>query len=225
MDFSSGNSGNSLYEAVVKFGDGCRQEGAFCRELGSAVTPHIYSLLPNGYVMEKLTPFNRRDPNLLLRIEFLLSNRVWHRPAFPVSNAFDWVDCLKDYGLKVPDWAIPTEFCLTHGDPTASNTLSRNGELILCDPRPPRNYIPQCRETDMGRILQSFMGWEMSAYGWEYIQYVPPLFIQSNSLLKKATFWCGAAAVRIEHLEKSRQFPRQSVLDWCERMRFLCLER
>jgi hypothetical protein len=223
MDFSTGNSGNKLKEAVVKTGPGCRQEGAFCQVLGSVVAPEIYGLLPDGYVMEKLDKFwTWADRSLLQRIEFLLADQVWCRQAFPVSNDIIWTDCLKDYGLTVPDWAVPKHFCLAHGDPTISNTLSRGRNIVLCDPRPPRNYIPQCAETDMGRILQSYFGWESVAYGAPETRYAAPYFFKSTGLLRSARFWCGAAAVRIEHLEKSRD-NRAHIINWCREVRKECL--
>ena len=177
----------------------------------------MYTLIPDGYVQEALEPAPR-TPDLLLRIEHLLETKVWNRPALPSSSEIDWKDCLKEYGVIVPDYAIPTEFCLVHGDPTASNTLVRGDDLILCDPRPPRNYIPQCRETDMSRILQSLLNWEVVAYGSEYVPFDWPKFMNYSYLYPKVQFWCGATAARIEHLERSRGNCRH-ILDWCLEIR------
>lgn len=228
MDFSSGNSGNQLTEAVIKIGPGCQQEGAFCQYLGEEVTPRVYAIIQNGYVMERLA---KHFPSKLLlkKIEYVLSTRVWSRPATPWSMDVDWRDCLLEYGVKVPDWAVPTEFCLVHGDPTVSNCLirmvDRNGvatpELVIADPRPPRNYIPQCRETDMGRIVQSFLGWEQAAYGYEFVRYEFPDFFKDKDTHRRARFWCGATAARIEYLERSRG-NRKNILDWCQSVREKC---
>jgi len=220
MDFSTGNSGNRLVEAVVKTGTECLQEGSYCEFLGPDVAPFVYGSISNGYVMEKLEPAPRTR-NLLRNIEKLLETRVWNRPALPSTMDCDWRENLRKYGVETPDWAVPTEFCLVHGDPTASNALIRGNDLILCDPRPPRDYIPQCRETDMGRILQSYLGWEEIAYGAEHILWNRPDFYDNTQWRKKAIFWCGAAAARIEYLEHSRN-NRVRILHWCQEIRRLC---
>lgn len=221
-DFSTGNSGNTLFDAVVKIGPECQQEGAYCQLLGSDVAPRILSIIPGGYIMEKLRPVVRYR-HLLVDIERLLQDKVWSRPALQSSDE-DFRDHLKKYGIEVPDWAMPKEFCMVHGDPTVSNCLVRSGQLILCDPRPPRNYIPQCKETDMGRILQSYMGWECVAYGVPRIRYTAPDFMHSKEWSPKAKFWCGAAATRIKYLENSRGRVRPRIIAWCERVEEICAE-
>ncbi len=219
MDFSSGNSGNLLREAVIKTGPEVRQEGAYCQLLGSEVCPEIYGLLPDGYLMEKLVPAERNS--LLLRdAAERLETRVWNRPALPSSTEWDWQDSLKKYGIEVPDWIAPTEFCMVHGDCTVSNMLRRNEDLIICDPRPPRHYIPQCRETDLGRLLQSAFNWEVITYGAKRVNFNWPLFRDSLER-NKAIFWCGAAVARIEFLEHSRE-KRPHVIEWCQNVRRIC---
>lgn len=220
MDFSSGNSGNILREAIIKIGPGCQQEGAFCQLLGKDVCPDIYAIIPDGYVMEKLnevSPYEMEDRNFLNKVVDLLKNKVWNRPAISTTLDTDWRDNLRIYGVKTPDWVVPKDYCLVHGDPTVSNLLSRNGHLVIADPRPPRDYIPQCRETDLGRILQSWHGWEVVAYGYKGHHWNKPYF--KNDLEEdRAKFWCGAAAARIQHLELSRM-RRENILDWCSTVR------
>lgn len=217
MDLSTGNSGNLLREAVIKIGPECQQEGVFCQYLGENVAPEVYAIIPNGYVMEVLKPVIR-TPWLLRSIEILLEEKVWIRPALPISNDISWREKLQVFGIQIPSWYKETESCLVHGDPTISNALMRDGDLILCDPRPPRDFIPQCRETDMGRILQSLFGWESVAYGFNSINYEEPHFMKDEYLRKAALFWCGAAAARIEHLERSRE-NRYRILEWCRQVR------
>lgn len=222
MDLSTGNSGNSLFGAVVKIGNECQQEGAYCEVLGSEVAPKIYAIIDRGYVMEKLQPVDTEDPYLLRKIEKLLIDKVWSRSALPSSSDSDWRDKLKIYDIDVPDWVIPDQYCMVHGDPTVSNALMRDNQLILADPRPPRDYIPQCRETDMGRILQSFLGWEQIAYGKIARKYLAPLFCGDLKYSSKARFWCSAAAARISYLECSRAKPRLHIIDWCNQVRGIC---
>jgi hypothetical protein len=219
MDFTSGNSGSLLREAVIKTGPEVRQEGAYAQLLGKEVCPEIYALLPDGYVMERLK-VPARFPSMLFMASELLANKVWNRSALPVSTEWDWKDSLRKYGIEVPYWAIPEEYCMVHGDPTESNMLLRGSDLILCDPRPPRAYIPQCRETDLGRLMQSAYDWEVVAYGAKPVNFHEPDF--RNSLERqRAIFWCGAAAARIEYLERSRD-NRRHILDWCQETRMKC---
>lgn len=219
MGFSTGNSGNLLVETVTKIGPEAQQEGSYCKLLGERVCPKIYNVFEGAYTMQRLEPAPRTT-DLLLRIESLLEQEVWSRPALPSSNDVNWKDNLKKYGVTIPDWVIDAEQCLVHGDPTASNALIRGRDIVLCDPRPPRAYIPQCKETDMGRILQSFLGWEEAAYGLKHVKYIAPHFM-SGLCWKNVVFWCGAAAARIEYLERSRT-NRQNILEWCAKVRRSC---
>lgn len=231
MDFSTGNSGNTLLEAVVKIGPGCQQEGSFCQFLGHSVTPRVYAILPDGYVMEALNPA-LRHPRLLVEITKTLGKLVWPRPPLPISTDTTWREALEKFGVKVREDVIETDPCLVHGDPTASNALVRflpgcSSQLIIGDPRPPRDFIPQNRETDMGRILQSYLGWEVAAYGAARIEFDRPWFMDDQKMLNAAKFWCGAAAARIEHLERTRNdrndsMRRSAILKWCADTRYLC---
>ncbi len=224
-DFSTGNSGNLLQEVVMKFGPSCQQEGSFCQYLGEDIAPRVYALLPDGYVMEKLSKATY-GPLLLIHIEKALKKHVWSRSPLPISTDVSWQEKLQQFGImRFPDHAIQTDACLVHGDPTASNALIRykswsspQVRLIMCDPRPPRDFIPQVRETDMGRILQSYYGWEEAAYGVPHVEFHRPDFMKDENLFEAAMFWCGAAAARIEFLERSRGC-RSNILNWCKTVR------
>ena len=199
------------------------QEGAYCRALGPEVTPRVYTLLPDGYVMEQLEPAPRHR-GLLCEMENLLRNHVWHRKSvnYDVTGQMDYLEYHAALGLTVPPELIPHRFTMAHGDPTVSNALVRYKELrgdhqlVICDPRPPRAYIPQCPESDMGRLVQSAFGWEVVAYGWERIRYDAPIFWRNDTLRPRALFWCAAACKRIEKKELSKPTPRPHVLEWCE---------
>jgi len=173
--------------------------------------------------MEALPPASW-DPDLLVRIEEKLESTVWNRPALPVTTDKSWREYLTKFGVHAPLWVIDNPTCLVHGDPTASNALERDGNLILCDPRPPREFIPQCKTTDMGRILQSYWGWEYVAYGLPILNYASPKFFRNPVLFDQAKFWVGAAAARIEYLELSRdkRNKREDILNWCRTIREHC---
>lgn len=221
VSLNTGNSGDRLVETITKLGPNCQQEGAYCQHLGERVTPKIYNVFSGGYVMERLESAPR-TPRLLLEIEELLHDEVWNRPALPSSSETKWQDELKKYGVgNIPPYVdFDTDYCLVHGDPTASNALLRGEDLVLCDPRPPRVYIPQLKETDMGRILQSMLGWEVVAYGAAWVNFIEPKFFQVEIIKKKAFFWCAATAARIEFLERSRT-SRPQIIAWCDKVRRL----
>lgn len=217
MDFSTGNSGNKLFETVTKIGPGCQLEGAYCQYLGPKIAPYVYSVFDEGYTMERLQIAPRRK-NLLMHIESALSRYVWSRQPVPSTNdRVDWREELKKFAIEEPpDYVVNSRtFGLVHGDPTVSNALERNGRLIMCDPRPPRAYMPQLIETDMGRILQSYLGWEVVAYGARPVDFDLPLFFYTPDLFRKVLFWTAAAAARIKHLEYSRENQRSHVIRWC----------
>jgi hypothetical protein len=56
----------------------------------------------------------------------------------------------------------------------------------------------------MGRILQSFLGWEVAAYGLPKIKFKKPEFIYDKECREAAEYWCGAAAARILIQEQTR---------------------
>ena len=225
MNFSTGNSGNLLREVVIKTGKECSIEGAFCKLLGKKVAPEILVVIPNGYVMSRLEKMPRTT-DLLLRMEELLESEVWNRPSqdFDIGQ-LNYQEYHKNLGLEIPKWAEPTQFCLSHGDPSVSNTMSReDGSLVLIDPRPPRGYVPSCRETDAARILQSFFGWENACYGEQFVNYLLPKFWKNVDFRNRALFWLAATTVRIKHLETSRENQRNRVIRWCEETYKLCFD-
>jgi hypothetical protein len=216
VEFSSGNSSSRLVNAVLKIGPECTQEGAYCKLLGRDVCPEIYGFVENGYVMEKLVP-RSRDKFLLQDVENILEERVWNRPALPSSVDVDWKDRLKMFGIEVPDWVASEKTCMVHGDPTASNVLLREDQTLICDPRPPRDFMPQFVETDMGILLQSFYKWEVAAYHARDIYFDEPKFMSHPDLLRKAMFWLRAKALRIAAYEKCGK-NRPRIFAWCTQM-------
>lgn len=210
--FSTGNSGCSLKEVVLKTGPGVEAEGRFCQTLGTAVAPEVYTVFTDGYVMEKLTP-SPKTCILLTQIEHLLSSKVWCRPPIPQKEV--WRESLHYFGVDVPSWVTASDTCLTHGDPTVSNAMTRDDSLVMVDPRPPRPYVPQSHHADRGRILQSAFGWETVAYGQPPVSWTMPFFWEDEEDRRQALFWAGAAAARILKKELSEN-NREHIIDWCK---------
>lgn len=224
MALTSGNSGSKLIETITKFGTESTQEGAFCKLLGEDVCPKIYSITPEYYTMERLEQAPR-SANLLRDIEKLLEEKVWNRPSqnYDVTGVRNYVEYHREVlNIEIPNWAIPDEFSLAHGDPTVSNCLIRGRELILCDPRPPRHYVPSCKIADMGKILQSYYDWELMAYNDQHQNYTLPYFMSDSLLARQAKFWCGCSVARIQHLDKIRNWNRPIIQNWCEEVKGYC---
>lgn len=224
MSLSSGNSGARLIETITKFAPDAAFEGAFCQHLGKEVCPEVISVSPGQFTMERLESAPRHL-SLLRDIESLLEKSVWSRPSqnYDVSGQMNFIEFQKSMGIETPEWAIPTEFCLIHGDPTVSNAMVReDGSLVLIDPRAPNGHIPSWKAVDMGKILQSFFGWEEVAYNEEPVRYLRPLFMLDHRLEKQARFWLGYHAARIQQLERSRNLNRPHILRWCAEIRGMC---
>ena len=55
---------------------------------------------------------------------------------------------------------------MTHGDPTAENTVF--GGKIVLDPIPPSGAVPLFPACDMGKVLQSIVGYEVFKNGYQF---------------------------------------------------------
>lgn len=217
-----GNSGARIIETVTKWHSDAMIEGAFCQHLGEKVCPRVYTTASGYYTMEKLGEIPPR-PTLLREIERALEEYVWARPTqnYDVSGQMDFLEFHRSMGIDTPSWAIPTEFCLIHGDPTVSNAMTReeDNRLILIDPRAPNGHIPSWKTVDMGKILQSYFNWEVVAYGSKPVDYILPKFMQDEHMLREAMFWCFYHVSRIEQHERARNWNRTNILDWCEEVK------
>jgi hypothetical protein len=72
-------------------------------------------------------------------------------------------DSLLDSLLKSLDQS-ELEKHLTHGDPIMDNVMLRDGSIVLIDPIPSTPAIPDWRAVDVGRLLQSAVGYEHVRY-------------------------------------------------------------
>lgn len=158
---------------VVKRGQGVREQGQLCMILGATIAPLVHHLLDDGYEMEMLNQPPARSAKELSRVMYLLQTQVWHRPSRAWTE-YGWLDPLMQWSIGSP-WLTgaialmyPTEpregYSLIHGDPTLANLMMReNEQLVLADPMPRVAYrmeIPNRREVDLGKLVQSAIGWE-----------------------------------------------------------------
>lgn len=151
------------------------------------ICPRIVRTLPDGYVMERLVDNSvavlHNVDHHLMRVRRLLAGVIWHRRPFSEQHRL-WYDKIVSYCIDVLEehgfpeegikdflriWNLQTyhtEECAIHGDPTLDNVLVRpvsapaRDPLVLTDPLPPDDRIPNDRAVDLGKLLQSALGWE-----------------------------------------------------------------
>jgi hypothetical protein len=137
-------------------------------------TPEVLAQWETGYVMPYLmkpritpTPWNalglldasyhQVEPNMPWDTEatwILLSQRLPKHYDGEWATMTKWHHDLVSHHLELAR-------CLTHGDPTLENVLqSRMGRWILCDPIPARTAVPDMRSVDLGKVLQSTLGYD-----------------------------------------------------------------
>lgn len=211
---------------VVKHGERVYTQAAYCRYLGTNVCPEIYDFTKEWYSMERL---QEPDPGLYLAIfhaiKATLVSEVWNKGE--PRNGDSWRAELLDFafgmGFKVGrflDRLYPEKElhgCI-HGDPTLSNAMMRPpGRVILIDPIKPMGKIPGFREVDIGKMLQSAIGWETQTMGWEIDSTMSLDIIfegENNLTIQRAWFWCAVHLMRI--LAHGPYNPVDNVVDeWC----------
>jgi hypothetical protein len=179
------------------------EQATFMMFLGEQVCPRILSMDTTGYVMEYLHPTNV-DSYIIQELEVVLQHKVWKRTLEDIPYAKQigdesWRGELeRSIGVMIPDWALDTP-CLIHGDPTLDNTLrNRRGFFRITDPIPPHRLIrPSIRAIDHGKMLQSFLGWEVVLRGIKHTRYYWPRFMKDYDTARRAVFWCMVALKRI----------------------------
>lgn len=211
---------------MTKRGPGVREQGEYCVELGES-TPYVHALIRDGYVMEYLSPADRVS-SLLREMESVLRSQVWSWGVPYQLRDHDWPTLLRErVGISTPWWAVPQRLCRTHGDCTTSNAMRRGLLLVIGDPIPPRPHAPRCAEADMGRLLQSALGWECAAYGEPHVLWDAPDFWYEPEMRRRALFWCGVIAVRIRR-DWSERCPEQLTEElkfWLSRVEEECFAK
>lgn len=159
-------------------------QGRWLQTNSSPAVPRVSRVYDESYVMERLAvpPLRLLDHQLVLRTMVnQLITHVWYRSAvaplnqdmlqakletliqtYQFGHIWPWVYRVH----SAVNWKkIPA--CLTHGDPTFDNVMirERTGELVLADPIPATLIVPDQRCVDVGKILQSVVGWEEVRYG------------------------------------------------------------
>lgn len=175
------------------------EQGLRCVELGSDVCPLIYKVSEDSYLMEQLFPPGKKN---LLAVKELLTRHVWNREVQiePWKHHFHtWMEKTgSQFLIKYLETIYPTNTlvgCETHGDPTWANVMKNDsGEYRLIDPLPHRSEKPKLREVDLGKLLQSAIGWEevlMSRQDFDIseVKIAKILHGENPETCEKAKFW------------------------------------
>lgn len=225
-----GHSGASIAltsRGVVKCsepGKGLLDQAKMC-EMLYPVTPRIYdtrvSTRTEQYTMEVLkepifetwsaTPWAGATLKAMRR---LLMMYVWHQRVADSKHGgwrnslSHWLSAFQvDRNLyeELMDKlftrrSIGGNYSLIHGDPTLANVLFRDATLVITDPIPPKGKIPGHFTVDLGKMLQSAMGWEMVSFGWKYDTETVCLEVLTDyDMLTRARawFWASIHCLRI----------------------------
>lgn len=221
---------------VWKRGPGCAEQGKYIQHLSPDVAPRTFSVTEYGYEMELLSPYQDDDIDqtyALNRIMGMLVTHVWpHQPVVRhdpqwYQRMWEWLGPERAYLYKYLDASYITNTagialpCRIHGDPTVANLMRRpDGTLVLADPLPPGGKIPSMLEVDVGKMLQSALGWERAlrldqppALGSRFsdLQFLHMLGKESR---RRAWLWCAIHLERAVPYLKARS--RNRLATWAQ---------
>lgn len=204
--------------AYKKTASDAYEQALRCVELGVNVCPQIYNIGQDAYLMEELFPPGAPD---FLALKRLLSQHVWSRSKKinPWKHDFHlWMEktesqfLIKFVESLYPDLSQTHGGCETHGDPTWANVMrNRKGELRLIDPLPNRPEKPKLREVDLGKMLQSAIGWEdvlmkRAYFNIDALAKTDVLAGEDEETCQKAKFWLKVHLWRLlPFAEKNRR--------------------
>lgn len=174
---------------VERTGRRVREQGIWLTQFPKVVAlPRVIAVHDDGYDMETL-----EVPNLLdlavnqtcCRILRALESDIWDCEVtywfesvwenFEKTHMKYLRDLLKDSQptksfaasliqlFNAVDW-LTLRTGVTHGDGIIDNVAYRKNDLVLLDPIPPSGAIPQLRCVDVGRVIQSAIGYERVRY-------------------------------------------------------------
>lgn len=188
---AKGRSGATIVyskKRVVKIGHQLIHQYRSCVSL-YPITPMTFGhMVVSGdeeidmYVMERLkepeefTEHGDWSANALHEM-FKILSPVWSRePPLSVGFDRDWLSQLEAFcapkgfildkliePLRLDTILSGAQYCI-HGDPTLANVLMRGDDIVICDPIMPRGKIPSDYAVDVGKMLQSAIGWENHLY-------------------------------------------------------------
>ena len=188
----------------------------------------------NGYTMEKLNPLPRNiidHKALAVEMALALGKEVWDEPAeveFDENAHCDKVFALAGKYLGEDDrrmlwhWFSSIDWskqdrCLTHGDPTFENVMLRSNEkVVIIDPVPATPAVPDLRLVDVGKVMQSVVGFEAIKYGAEErfrltMHDALEIFYVNDS--SACMYWCVVHLLRAIPYQTSEEVQRDLIAE------------
>jgi hypothetical protein len=166
------------------------EQGKYAVDLGPNVCPAVRHVTENGYTMERclhvfdypkpireLGPATERADEVMKKARKILDFHVWGRTykglgaaTSRISQAFWYFNLIPTLNQDLVAWAtrVKVNFdgrdcppTYVHGDPTLENMLTRkDGSIAIGDPLPPQPKLPLSWHVDVGKMLQSMIGFE-----------------------------------------------------------------
>lgn len=201
-----------------------REQADWLAAHASPAVPHLIETrddLP-GYVMVRLRelPWGLVTARTLLRVVVVrLAQHVWSHSAdvkLDLDAHCDKIDRLlwsyerRDGGVTMRrsladqrdriDWdALPIG--LTHGDPTFDNVMLNDvDDVVLVDPLPATPAVSDLPCVDLGKILQSLVGWDTILYPGRVLPNASPAdlrpYVPTDNEWRAAVYWCQVHLLR-----------------------------
>lgn len=146
-----------------------------------------------------------RGSHSLTMIYRLLSKNVWTQQA-PLYNTRWPTEFAERFGGPPIPSLSNDRSVLVHGDPTAANLLFDGQQYMLCDPKRPGRGIPPFRAVDLGKMMQSALGWEVLLDSTWPDMDLPAEEMVADGLtehdLLGMVFWCIVHLIRIQQREQ-----------------------
>lgn len=155
-------------------------EGRWLKLNRSPGLVQVEDVWETGYLMEMLTqhPGFRHVFDYVIVAASTLALDIWWRPAEILTldtaahrlRLQPLLPHIGEHALQFTQmyYSIPWQnliLCRTHGDPIMDNIMRRGDENVLIDPIPATPAIPDYLAVDVGRIIQSAVGYERARYG------------------------------------------------------------
>lgn len=219
---SSGATLNFIGSTVQKVGDKrVGEQGAWLNRYGRdhMFLPDVWGVGENSYWMPRFHPaIHSMSTFAIARDTYLRLSPLWAEPAEVELD-------LDAHGYKVgklvakyrPTLAVDMAVArrkadlrsqrtgLTHGDPTFDNMMVSGimHHLILIDPLPATPAVPDMPCVDIGKIMQSAIGYEAIRYPHPSEEFLPPvdpnvfkLICADESEFRASLYWCAVHLLR-----------------------------
>lgn len=214
------------------------QQAAWLQEHVAGFLPHVEKVMPGGYRMELLVALpDFVDDEVLARLLLTKLGKLWEQPSDHGFDAGLHLAYVRERALRVgceremKEWAMRSMHTIStcdtvtvHGDPTIDNCMLRGGgELVITDPIPPGIHLPSVRALDIGKVIQSAMGYEEVALGRRptTIPWIDSAFWEEALPDVDGDEWNLCLYMAAVHFLRLMPYTPQHADEWSERVRQL----